>query len=122
MDIHVQKYRVPMGAWPKDLYYVRIPPSFPPPSHFSPSSHIYEAIAQNKYLVQKRVGTWTMLQGEQGYEAAAMAILTRNESWSREDVLKVVNKTKSDACNRNIHALFNLCASLPTFNLPTGYM
>lgn len=63
-----------------------------------------------------------MLQGEQGYEAAAMAILTRNESWSREDVLKVVNKTKSDACNRNIHALFNLCASLPTFNLPTGYM
>lgn len=26
VDIHVQKYRIPMGTWPKDKYYVCIYP------------------------------------------------------------------------------------------------
>lgn len=26
VDIHVHKYRAPMGTWPKDPYYVRTPP------------------------------------------------------------------------------------------------
>lgn len=121
VDIHVQKYRVPMGTWPKDPYYVRI---FPPPSLilFSLSSHTHEANTHINIYLQKKIGTWMMLQGEQGYEAGAMAVLTRNESWSREKVLELVDKTKSDARNRNIHALFNLCASLLTFYLPTSYV
>lgn len=28
VDIHVQKYRIPMGTWPKDKYYVCFP-SYP---------------------------------------------------------------------------------------------
>ncbi|KAL1963049.1 hypothetical protein VTN77DRAFT_8797 [Rasamsonia byssochlamydoides] len=76
VDIHVHKYRVPIGTWPKDPHY-------------------------------KKIGTWCMLQAEQGYEAGAMAVLTRNEAWSKEEVIVLSSKTRNDARNRNIHALFN---------------
>ncbi|KAL1979542.1 hypothetical protein VTN96DRAFT_5589 [Rasamsonia emersonii] len=76
VDIHVHKYRAPMGTWPKDPYY-------------------------------KKIGTWMMLQGDQAYEAGAMAVLTRNEAWSKEEVAVLAAKTKEDAHNRNIHALFD---------------
>lgn len=49
-----------------------------------------------------------MLQGDQAYEAGAMAVLTRNEAWSKEEVAVLAAKTKEDAHNRNIHALFDL--------------
>lgn len=49
-----------------------------------------------------------MLQGQEGYEAGAMAVLTRHKKWSEDEVRALVNKTKSDARNGNIHALFNL--------------
>ncbi|KAL1966263.1 hypothetical protein VTN77DRAFT_4616 [Rasamsonia byssochlamydoides] len=75
-DIHVQKYRIPMGPWPKDKYY-------------------------------KTLGTWNMLQADTGFEAAAMAVLTRYEGWSKEEVSVLVAKTKSDARNPTIHALFD---------------
>ncbi|KAL1848589.1 hypothetical protein Plec18170_007898 [Paecilomyces lecythidis] len=76
-DVHVEKFRIPLGSWPKDKHY-------------------------------KKIGTWMMLQGQEGYEAGAMAVLTRHKKWSEDQVRVLVNKTKSDARNGNIHALFNL--------------
>ncbi|KAL1980063.1 hypothetical protein VTN96DRAFT_4682 [Rasamsonia emersonii] len=75
-DIHVQKYRIPIGAWPKDKYY-------------------------------KTLGTWNLLQAETGFEAAALAVLTRHEKWSPEEVNVLVAKTRSDVRNPNIHPLFD---------------
>ncbi|KAL1965835.1 hypothetical protein VTN77DRAFT_5156 [Rasamsonia byssochlamydoides] len=34
----------------------------------------------------KNLGTWVLLQAEQGFEGAAMAVLTRFESWSPDEV------------------------------------
>lgn len=75
-DIHVKKFRVPIGTWPKD-----------------------------KRL--KHLGTWNLLQAETGFEAVAMAALTRYEQWLPEEVSILVAKTRSDAKNRDIHAMFD---------------
>ncbi|KAL1966607.1 hypothetical protein VTN77DRAFT_4018 [Rasamsonia byssochlamydoides] len=76
-DIHVHRYRVPIGTWPKDNHY-------------------------------KKVGTWNLLQFESGgFEAGAMAVLTRYSGWSKEEVQILAAKTRTDARNRQIHALFD---------------
>ncbi|KAL2010935.1 hypothetical protein VTN00DRAFT_3653 [Thermoascus crustaceus] len=76
VDVHVQKYQVPMGTWPKD-----------------------------KHL--KRLGAWNYLSGESGFEATALAVLTRHEKWTKDEVSILVAKTKNDAINPNIHAVFD---------------
>ncbi|KAH8689148.1 S-adenosyl-L-methionine-dependent methyltransferase [Talaromyces proteolyticus] len=74
-NVHVRKYPVPLGTWPKD-----------------------------KHL--KKVGAWNFLQAESGFESAAMAVLTRNEGWSRDEVTVLVAKARQDVKNREIHSLF----------------
>ncbi|KAL1963787.1 hypothetical protein VTN77DRAFT_7853 [Rasamsonia byssochlamydoides] len=39
---------------------------------------------KDKHL--KKLGTWNLLQAESGFEAGAMAVLTRNEGWSKEEL------------------------------------
>ncbi|KAL1987799.1 hypothetical protein VTN96DRAFT_2202 [Rasamsonia emersonii] len=74
VDIHVQKYRVPGGPWPKDQYY-------------------------------KNIGTWMLLNLESAYRAAAMAVLTRFESWKPEEVEVLAAGALRDIKNPKIHAL-----------------
>lgn len=76
VDIHVEKYRVPLGTWPKDPYY-------------------------------KTLGTWNLLQAESGFEASAMAVLTRHENWKPEEVTVLSAKAVNDARDRKIHSLFD---------------
>jgi hypothetical protein len=57
---------------------------------------------------QKMIGSWNLLQAETGFEATAMAILSRNEGWTRDDILELVDETKMDARNSSIHAFFHL--------------
>ncbi|KAL1986789.1 hypothetical protein VTN96DRAFT_5654 [Rasamsonia emersonii] len=76
VDIHVQKYRIPMGPWPKDPYY-------------------------------KKIGTWNLLQGEPGFESAAIAVLTRFESWSPEEVKVLAAQALNDVKNPKIHPLYD---------------
>lgn len=77
-DIHVKKYLVPLGAWPKDQRL-------------------------------KTLGTWNLLQAETaGFEAGAMAVLTRHAGWAKEEVDILVAKTRNDVRNFDIHTLFNL--------------
>jgi len=56
---------------------------------------------------QKKIGTWNLLQAESGFEATAMAVLTRYENWKPEEVTVLVAKTLNDARDRKIHALFD---------------
>jgi len=48
------------------------------------------------------------MQAETGFEASAMAVLTRFENWSQTEVSILVAKIKNDVRNRNIHGLFDL--------------
>ncbi|KKA25125.1 hypothetical protein T310_0830 [Rasamsonia emersonii CBS 393.64] len=76
VNIHVHKYRVPIGVWPKDSHY-------------------------------KKLGTLFLLSAEKGFEGAAMAVLTRFESWSPEEVTVLAAGALSDAKNPKIHGLFD---------------
>ncbi|KKA24618.1 hypothetical protein T310_1365 [Rasamsonia emersonii CBS 393.64] len=80
VDIHVQKYRVPLGPWPKDPYYVCDG-------------------------TEKEIGTWAGVSASEGFEAAAMAVLTRFESWQPEEVTVLAAGASNDLKNPNIHAL-----------------
>lgn len=48
------------------------------------------------------------MEAETGFQAAAMAVLTRYEGWTEDEVNILVAKTKNDARNRDIHAFFYL--------------
>ncbi|KKA25952.1 UMTA methyltransferase family protein [Rasamsonia emersonii CBS 393.64] len=74
----------------------------------SPGPHLEQWFRDAGFVdVQKKVGTWCMLQAEQGFEAGGLAVLTRFENWSKEDVVDLAKKAVADAHNRNIHPLFN---------------
>ncbi|KAL1983477.1 hypothetical protein VTN96DRAFT_10298 [Rasamsonia emersonii] len=77
VDIHVERYRIPLGTWPKDPYF-------------------------------KKVGAWCQMQAEaDGFEAFAMAVLTRFKNWTKDEVMVLAAKARQDTRNRNIHMLFN---------------
>ncbi|KAE8133574.1 S-adenosyl-L-methionine-dependent methyltransferase [Aspergillus pseudotamarii] len=73
-EIHVQKYRAPVGGWPKDKYY-------------------------------KTIGVWNLLQAETGFEAGAMAVLTRFEGWSKEEVNVLVSGARKDVRDPKVHTV-----------------
>ncbi|KAE8419823.1 S-adenosyl-L-methionine-dependent methyltransferase [Aspergillus pseudocaelatus] len=73
-EVHVQKYRAPVGGWPKDKYY-------------------------------KTIGVWNLLQAETGFEAGAMAVLTRFEGWSKEEVNVLVSGARKDVRDPKVHTL-----------------
>ncbi|KAL1995014.1 hypothetical protein VTN49DRAFT_1201 [Thermomyces lanuginosus] len=77
VNIHVEKFVIPYGVWPKD-----------------------------KHL--KKLGAWNQAQGEaNGFEAGALAVLTRFKNWAKEEVTILAGQALSDGRNRNIHAMFN---------------
>lgn len=47
------------------------------------------------------------MQAESGFEAAAMAVLTRHADWSPAEVSILAAKSMNDARSRSIHALFD---------------
>jgi hypothetical protein len=60
---------------------------------------------------QKEIGAWCLLQAEKGYEALAMAVLTRFQGWSKEEVADLIEKTMVETRDLNIHPLHNLYVS-----------
>lgn len=57
---------------------------------------------------QKVLGAWNLLEADSGFEAGAMAILTRNEGWGRDEVKILAQKARNDIRNHNIHSMFDL--------------
>ncbi|KAN0075178.1 S-adenosyl-L-methionine-dependent methyltransferase [Elaphomyces granulatus] len=92
-DIHVQRYRAPLGTWPKDEHYMMV---------------VADVCSLRE---QKEIGAWCLLQAEKGYEALAMAVLTRCQGWSKEEVADLIEKTMVETRNLNIHPLHNLYVS-----------
>ncbi|KAL1963991.1 hypothetical protein VTN77DRAFT_7666 [Rasamsonia byssochlamydoides] len=56
----------------------------------------------------KKVGTWMFLNAVTGFRAAAIAVLTRYESWKPEEVEVLATQAVKDAKNPKIHALIDL--------------
>ncbi|KAL1995256.1 hypothetical protein VTN49DRAFT_1443 [Thermomyces lanuginosus] len=76
VNIHVEKFVIPYGVWPKDPYY-------------------------------KTVGAWMQAQAESnGFEGAAMAVLTRFKQWKKEEVLVLSSQARADGRRRDIHMMF----------------
>jgi hypothetical protein len=98
-EIVVRKFPVPLGPWPKDEHLVC--------GLVYPYSTVLERAVQPT-VVQKQVGLFNLIQAESGFEAAAMAVLTRYEGWSKEEATILVANAKRDARDRSIHSLFHL--------------
>ncbi|KAL1995935.1 hypothetical protein VTN49DRAFT_801 [Thermomyces lanuginosus] len=75
VNIHVEKFVVPYGVWPKDPHL-------------------------------KKLGAWNQAQGEAGFEAGALAALTRYKQWSKEQVTLLCSQARNDGRKRDVHAVF----------------
>lgn len=63
--------------------------------------------------LQKKIGAWAQLVSEHGIVGGAMAVLTRYQSWSAEEVNVLAAKTKKDLWNPRIHGIINLYVNSP---------
>ena len=54
------------------------------------------------------MGTWNLLQLEQGLEAISMAVMTRKEGWSPEEVSVLCEQTRKEMRSPKIHCVFDL--------------
>ncbi|KAL1981627.1 hypothetical protein VTN96DRAFT_2399 [Rasamsonia emersonii] len=55
----------------------------------------------------KEIGAWLCVVVSEGFEAAAMAVLTRHESWKPEEVKVLAAGARRDIQNRKIHAVMD---------------
>ncbi|EDN05125.1 predicted protein [Histoplasma mississippiense (nom. inval.)] len=79
VNVHVKKYRVPLGTWAKG--------------------------GKNK-----RMGADNLMQFFEAIEGGAMAVMTRYEGWTPQEVQILTSKARSDARRPDVHVLFDLYA------------
>lgn len=65
-------------------------------------------LIMTNFFTQKKIGIWNMLQAEPGFRAGAMAVMTRFESWSKEEVEVLAAGALSAIKNPKVHAIFDL--------------
>lgn len=53
----------------------------------------------------KEIGTWLQAGAEAGFEAGALAALTRYKAWNREEVIALANKARADGRKRSVHMI-----------------
>lgn len=78
----------------------------------------FKNIRVEKYLVPmgiwpkdealKTQGACNLMEAETGFQAGAMAVLTRHAGWKKEEVNILAAKALKDARDPDIHTLFNL--------------
>ncbi|KAL1989554.1 hypothetical protein VTN49DRAFT_6751 [Thermomyces lanuginosus] len=82
VNIHVEHFVTPYGVWPKGCHLASSP--------------------------IKKVGTWNQVQAEaSGFEAGAMAAVTRYKNWTKEEVILLASQARADGQNRDIHSMFS---------------
>ncbi|KAL1994793.1 hypothetical protein VTN49DRAFT_980 [Thermomyces lanuginosus] len=77
VNIHVEKFIVPHGVWPKD-------------------KHLKKLGAWNQAQGEAS-----------GFESVALAILTRYKKWTKEEVLVLAAKARADGRKSEIHPMFD---------------
>ncbi|KAL1995918.1 hypothetical protein VTN49DRAFT_784 [Thermomyces lanuginosus] len=58
--------------------------------------------------IQKEIGTWMQVVVEAGFEAGALAALTRYKEWTREEVIALASRARADGRNRGVHTIGDL--------------
>ncbi|KAL1991243.1 hypothetical protein VTN49DRAFT_5747 [Thermomyces lanuginosus] len=53
----------------------------------------------------KKVGSWLQAGVDAGFEAYALAALTRYKEWTREEVIALASKARADGRKRNVHMI-----------------
>lgn len=125
-DVHVDKFPIPIGPWPKDKHLVW-PHLFPPAAHLLPWD-----IPENRSLsrgmslinkisrypldpanalwtfLQKTIGAWNLVEIEDGLEAFTLRLYTQQLGWKPQEVQVLLAKVRKDLRNPRIHALFYL--------------
>ncbi|KAL1991244.1 hypothetical protein VTN49DRAFT_5748 [Thermomyces lanuginosus] len=74
VNIHVRKFQVPYGVWPKDPHF-------------------------------KKIGTWMLAAIEAGFEAGALAALTRYKEWMKDEVIALASRARADGRKRSVHMI-----------------
>ncbi|KAL1975821.1 hypothetical protein VTN31DRAFT_4213 [Thermomyces dupontii] len=85
-----------LEQWFKDAGFVNI--------HVEKFVIPYGVWPKDKHL--KKLGTWAQAGAEAGYEAGALAALTRYKQWTREEVLLLASQARADGRKRDIHSFF----------------
>ncbi|KAL1973158.1 hypothetical protein VTN31DRAFT_6700 [Thermomyces dupontii] len=55
----------------------------------------------------KNRGAWMQAQAEAGFEAGALAALTRYKQWTKENVILLASQARADGRKRNIHMIYD---------------
>lgn len=56
-----------------------------------------------------KLGAWNQAQAEaNGFEAGALAVLTRYKNWSKEEVTVLASQARADGQRRDIHMVHDL--------------
>ncbi|KAL1991241.1 hypothetical protein VTN49DRAFT_5745 [Thermomyces lanuginosus] len=66
----------------------------------------------------KEIGTWMQVGVDAGFEAFALAALTRYKDWTKEEVLVLASKARADGRKRSIHMIGGLVTMSSTVNVP----
>ncbi|KAL1991242.1 hypothetical protein VTN49DRAFT_5746 [Thermomyces lanuginosus] len=59
--------------------------------------------AKDRHL--KKVGTWLQAGFDAGFEAYALAALTRYKEWTKEEVIALASKARADGRKRSVHMI-----------------
>ncbi|KAL1992940.1 hypothetical protein VTN49DRAFT_3697 [Thermomyces lanuginosus] len=77
INIYTERFPIPYGVWPKHPHL-------------------------------RKLGAWNQAQAEvNGYEAGALAVLTRYKQWTTEEVMVLANEARLDGRKHDIHMIFN---------------
>lgn len=77
VNVHVEKFLIPHGVWPKDKHLKRV------------GAWAQAGSEQN------------------GFEGLALAALTRYKNWTKEEVMVLASQARADCRKRDIHMVFD---------------
>ncbi|KAL9630712.1 MAG: hypothetical protein Q9164_006282 [Protoblastenia rupestris] len=93
-NVTAQKYRIPIGPWPRDEHLVRI--------------WTCDSLNQCADRAQKTIGSWNLVQIEDGLEAFTLRLFTQMLGWKTEEVQVLLANVRKDIRDPKIHAQFDL--------------
>lgn len=97
-NVRHERFRVPIGPWPKDPHLVRSVLEF----DYNPP--------KLRWLTQrqKTVGAWNLVQIEDGLEGFTLRLYTQFLGWKPEEVAVLLANVRKNLRDPKIHAQFEL--------------
>ncbi|KAG8529897.1 uncharacterized protein KY384_005378 [Bacidia gigantensis] len=95
-NVTSQKYRLPIGPWPKDKHLVqnrRVSPKY-----------------IRRYSAERVTSSWNLVQIEDGLEGFTLRLYTQTLGWKAEEVQILLANVRKDLRNPKIHAQFDFYA------------